>query len=238
MRTSIFFAIPLLLGLTLPVAAQEIDTSKLQAALGGMTPESIAETPIPGLYEIVVQSQIIYLSSNGRYAVQGDIVDLNSTNNLTETARNKLRADAINTVAEEDMIVFPANGESKHTVSVFTDIDCGYCRKLHQEITAYNNKGITVRYLAFPRAGVGSESFNKAVSAWCADDRLKAMTQAKMDQSIEAKTCENPVEAQYELGQRLGVRGTPSIILGNGEMVPGYMPADKLEQTLAAIPKN
>lgn len=236
MRTSIVFTLPLLLGLTLATTAQEIDTSKLQAALGGMTPESIAETPIPGLYEVVVQSQIIYLSSNGRYAVQGDIVDLNSTNNLTETARNKLRADAINTVAEQDMIVFPANGESKHTVSVFTDIDCGYCRKLHQEITAYNNKGITVRYLAFPRAGVGSESFNKAVSAWCADDRLKAMTRAKMDQDIEAKTCENPVAAQYELGQRLGVRGTPSIILGNGEMVPGYMPADKLEQTLAAIP--
>jgi len=212
-----------------------LDTSKLQAALGGRAPDSIADAPIPGLYEVVLGSQILYLSEDGRYVLQGDVIDLDASNNLTENRRNDLRADALGALSADDMIIFPAKGEAKYQVSVFTDIDCGYCRKLHSEIDAYNSKGITVRYLAFPRAGVNSESYNKAVSAWCADDPQDAITRAKLGQDIEEKTCPNPVAQQYELGQQLGVRGTPSIIMDNGEMVPGYVPAERLEQTLANV---
>ena len=118
----------------------------------------------------------------------------------------------------------------EHTVTIFTDVDCGYCRKLHREMASYNDLGIRVRYLMFPRAGVNSESFNTAVSVWCADDQQTAMTRAKLGKSIEAKTCANPIAEQYSLGQQLGVRGTPSIILDNGEMVPGYVPAARLVQ--------
>jgi thiol:disulfide interchange protein DsbC len=130
------------------------------------------------------------------------------------------------------MVVFPPAGPTKHTVTVFTDIDCGYCRKLHQEIADYNQQGIKVRYLMYPRAGVGSESYNKAVWVWCADDRQDAITRAKRGEEIPHKTCANPVKEQFELGQTLGVRGTPSIILENGQMVPGYVPAAQLAQML------
>ena len=211
------------------------DLGKLQAALGGRAPDSIAETPVPGLYEIVLGSQVLYLSEDGRYAMQGDVIDLDAGNNLTENRRNDLRSAALKKVSEKDMIIFPANGDAKYQVSVFTDIDCGYCRKLHSEISAYNEKGITVRYLAFPRAGLNSESYNKAVSAWCADNPQEAITAAKLGEEIDEKTCPNPVADQYQLGQQLGVRGTPSIILDNGEMVPGYVPADRLEQTLTNL---
>ena len=211
------------------------DLSQLQAALGNRAPDSIAETPVPGLYEVVLGSQILYLSADGRYAVQGDVIDLSASANLTENRRNDLRAAALQKISADDMIIFPAEGDAKYQVSVFTDIDCGYCRKLHTEISAYNAKGITVRYLAFPRAGINSESYKKAVSAWCADNPQEALTKAKMGEEIEEKTCPNPVAAEYELGQQLGVRGTPSIILDNGEMVPGYVPADRLEQTLANL---
>ena len=211
------------------------DLSKLAAALGGRTPDSIGETPVSGLYEVVLGSQILYLTADGRYAVQGDVIDLDASNNLTENRRNDLRAATMQKVSADDMIIFPADGDAKYEVSVFTDIDCGYCRKLHSEISAYNAKGITVRYLAFPRAGLNSESYNKAVSVWCADNPQEAMTNAKQGEEVETKTCPNPVADEYQLGQQLGVRGTPSIVLNNGEMIPGYVPADRLEQTLANL---
>ena len=123
--------------------------------------------------------------------------------------------------------------QTQHTVTVFTDIDCGYCRKMHSQMAAYNKEGIKIRYLMFPREGVNSDSFNKAVAVWCADDRQDAMTKAKRGEEIARKTCDNPVEAQFELGQKLGVRGTPSMILEDGEMIPGYVPPTQLAQLLA-----
>jgi thiol:disulfide interchange protein DsbC len=210
------------------------DLSKLQAALGGATPDSVADSSLPGLYEVTIGAQILYLSQDGRYVIQGDIVDLTSSDNITENRRNGLRADAIDKVGEDKMIIFGTAGEPKYTITVFTDIDCGYCRKLHQEIASYNDLGIKVRYLMFPRTGLNSESYDKAVSAWCSDDRNEAITRAKRGETLEAKTCENPVSQHYNLGQQLGVRGTPSIILADGEMVPGYVPADRLVEMLSS----
>lgn len=207
------------------------DLERLKSALGGAEPDSVSELPVPGLYEVLIGSQIIYLTDDGRYAVQGEIIDLDSANNLTETRRSKLRVSAIDAVGENRMIIFePSNGPAKHTATVFTDIDCGYCRKLHREIAAYNDLGIRIRYMMFPRAGLKSESYDKAVTVWCSDDQQQAMTNAKLGEDIGKKTCDNPVASHYQLGQDLGVRGTPSMVLDTGEMVPGYVPADRLMQ--------
>ncbi|HHW76066.1 MAG TPA: DsbC family protein [Xanthomonadaceae bacterium] len=215
------------------VPAKQPDLAKLQAALNGEKPDSVAPAVIPGLYEVVLGGQVLYLSEDGRYVVQGDILDLGSRDNLTENRRGEMRGKAIEAVGENNMVIFAPEGSVKHTVTVFTDIDCGYCRKMHSQMTAYNKEGIKIRYLWFPREGIGSESFNKAVAVWCADNRQDAMTKAKRGENVERKTCDNPVQAQYELGQKLGVRGTPSLILESGEMIPGYVPPTQLAQLLA-----
>lgn len=224
--------IPLALcaSLLTPALAQEGDTpnlDSLRAVLGAQEISGVLETPVDGLYEVRVGAQIFYLSEDGRYAMQGDLIDLENRDNLTEVARNDLRAGQMGELSESDMVIFGPES-APYTVTIFTDIDCGYCRKLHQEIDSYADLGIRVRYLAFPRAGAGSESFDKAVSVWCADDPNDAMTRAKLGENIASATCPNPVAEQYQLGQTMGVRGTPSIILDNGQMVPGYVPADQL----------
>jgi len=214
-------------------APKQPNLSKLQAALEGEKPDSIAPSAIPGLYEVVIGGQVLYLSEDGRFAIQGDMLDLNGQANLTNKRRGELRGKAIQTIGENNMIVFGPEGPVKNTITVFTDIDCGYCRKMHSQIAEYNKEGIKIRYLWFPREGVGSESYQKAVSVWCAQDRREAMTKAKRGESVETKTCDNPVRAQYELAQKLGVRGTPSMILESGEMLPGYVPPTQLAQLLA-----
>lgn len=216
-----------------PAPAKQPDLSHMQAILNGAKPDAITATAIAGLYEVVVGGQVLYLSEDGRFAIQGDILDLSARANLTESRRGELRGAAINGVGENNMVVFAPTGEVKHTVTIFTDIDCGYCRKMHGQMAEYNKEGIKIRYLMFPREGVNSESFNKAVSVWCADNRPEAMTKAKRGETVVNKTCDNPVKAQFELGQKLGVRGTPSLILESGEMIPGYVPPTQLAQMLA-----
>lgn len=215
------------------VTTKAPDLTKLQAALNGAKPDSVAPATIPGLYEVVVGGQVLYLSEDGRFIVQGDILDLGSQGNLTDQRRSELRNKAITAVGDNQMISFGPPGPVKHTITVFTDIDCGYCRKMHSQMAEYNKEGIRIRYLWFPREGIGSESYDKAVSVWCAADQKAAMTKAKSGENIEKKTCDNPVQAQYELGQKLGVRGTPSLILESGEMLPGYVPPTQLAQMLA-----
>ena len=227
------FAITLIL-YAAHLAAAEADQPELkalQAALGNKPLDSVNPSAIPGVYEVVLGSQVLYVSKDGRFAIQGDIIDLNAHSNLTENRRGDLRLKAIEAIGEQNMVVF-APDQPKHTVTVFTDVDCGYCRKLHQEIADYNQRGIKIRYLMFPRAGIDSESYNKAVAVWCADDRRDALTRAKRGENIEHKSCANPVKREYELGQALGVRGTPSLILEDGQMISGYVPADKLAQIL------
>jgi thiol:disulfide interchange protein DsbC len=180
--------------------------------------------------------EVIYVSSDGKYMLQGRLIDLENREDLTEPRRAAARKEAVAKIGEDNMVIF-APDDYKHTVTVFTDIDCGYCRKLHREIADYEAEGVRIRYVFFPRAGLGSDSYKKAVAVWCSDDRRKALTDAKAGKDIEAKSCKNPVKDHMKLGELLGVTGTPSILLETGEMVPGYVPAKRLAALLEAKKK-
>jgi len=149
---------------------------------------------------------------------------------MSDVAKQSVRKKLLE-AQDNKPVVFKAKNE-KHVLTVFTDIDCPYCAKLHREVPTLNEKGITIEYLMFPRAGPNTESFRKAISMWCSDDKLQAMTDAKERKPIESKTCENPVMDQYTLGGDLGVTGTPALITSTGKLIPGYMPADRLEKML------
>ncbi len=194
-------------------------------------PDSIMPSPIPGLYEVVYGAQIIYATKDGRYLVQGDILDVNNQRNLTEHRRAGARLSAIDKVGEDKMIIY-APQKARHTITVFTDIDCGYCRKLHSEIGTYLKEGIRVRYMSFPRTGLNTPSYYKAVAVWCAQDRKTALTRATQDEPVEQKTCANPVKEEMQLGEEVGVTGTPTIITDTGQLLPGYVPAPRLAQIL------
>ncbi|MCU7806658.1 MAG: thioredoxin fold domain-containing protein [Candidatus Thiodiazotropha sp. (ex Semelilucina semeliformis)] len=199
--------------------------------LSGRQVDSITPSPISGLYEVLVGPQLYYVSADGKYLFSGKLFDINSREDLTTPKVAMVKADAIEQMGEENMVIFSPK-EYEHTVTVFTDIDCGYCRKLHDEIDQYNDLGIRVRYLMFPRAGVGSPAYQKAVNVFCADDKNDAMTRAKAGKDVEERQCENSVAEQYALGQKVGVTGTPAIFLTDGELVPGYVPAAKMQAIL------
>lgn len=211
------------------------DTDKLKQQLEKTLPEvnidSLQEVDNTGLYEAVVNGEIIYFSADGRYALQGELVSLESRTNLTEQRKVSLRKDMLNTLDEKDMIIFEPE-KPDYTLTVFTDIDCVYCRKMHSEIEQYKQQGIRIRYMAYPRGGIDSESYDDAVTVWCADDRREAMTQAKQGQELAAKTCDNPVKAEFEIGRKMGVQGTPALFMESGQMLPGYVPAERLRQIL------
>lgn len=195
-------------------------------------------TPAPaGLYEIILGSEVLYMSADGKHIVAGNIFELRPTAtdknkfepfNLTDQRRTGLRTQELNQLDESELVVFAPETETKHTVNVFTDVDCPYCAKFHQEVKALNEAGVKVRYLAFPRAGVGSKTYNTMMSVWCAKDRKQAMTDAKARKEIEELQCTNPIAKQYELGKRIGITGTPAMVLSNGQLVPGYLPAERL----------
>jgi len=189
--------------------------------------KKIDKTPIPGLYEVMVGPRIFYASEDGRYFIQGNLIDLETRQDLTEIKVASARLKAIKEVGYDQMIRFGPE-MSKHEVFVFTDIDCGYCRKLHSQVNDYLKNGIAINYLFYPRAGIGSESYDKAVTVWCSDNRQEALTKSKSGIKIDKKTCDNPVKKHYELGQLLEARGTPLIITESGEKIPGYVPPDRL----------
>lgn len=234
--TRMMLAASLLLGSSAVMAeAADPAIEAIRASLAKTMPtlktDSIEPSPVPGLYEVMVGPRLIYISGDGKYLMMGEMTDLATGDNLSEPKMRAANLAAVNGAGEENMVIFGPD-DAKHTISVFTDIDCGYCRKLHSEMDAYNAAGIRVRYLFYPRAGVGSEAYNKGVSVWCADDRRQAMTDAKSGKKLEAKTCPNPVSDHYELGQLLSLRGTPALVLDDGEMVPGYVPANRLKLML------
>jgi len=206
--------------------------SRIEEAVPELSGSVITATPIPGLYEVMQGGQVNYISADGRYLIQGDMFDTVTELNLTEGRREAARKAAIDQVSESSMIIFrPAN--VKYSVSVFTDIDCGYCRKLHRQIAEYNALGIQVRYLSFPRNGPGTMGWFKAENVWCAGDRNKALTQAKSGAAVNSNGCDStPVAEHYELGRVLGVRGTPAILTQSGELIPGYVEPDELLKIL------
>jgi len=197
----------------------------------GLQAENIQPAAVPGLYEVMIGSQIVYLSVDGRFLLDGDIVDLETQENLTEQQRVKGRKKSIAAIGTDKMITFPAQNPV-YTISVFTDTDCTYCRKLHSEISAINDLGITVQYLLYPRYGPGSKSWLVADNVWCSDDRQDALTRAKHDQPIAAKKCATPVQELYRLGQGIGFRGTPAIVTSDGDLIAGYLPPQALLQRL------
>ena len=191
----------------------------------------IKPAPIPGLYEVMLGTEMIYLSEDGRYMLQGDLVDLGEKINLSERERAAARKQVLDSIPASETIDFVPEG-AQHTVYVFTDITCGYCRRFHQDVAELNGRGVSVRYLAYPRAGTGSDAFTDMESIWCAADQNTAMTLAKRGDPVTPAQCDNPVQRQYELGNALGVRGTPAIYLENGQEMPGYVPPDTLLQAL------
>ncbi len=206
---------------------------KLKETMPSLTVEDIKPSEIKGLYEVMAGANIFYVSEDGRYLIQGRMFDLVDKKDLTEEKLAVAKAVMINAVPLEEMIIFKAPMQ-KYVINIFTDIDCGYCRKLHSEIDQYMAEGITIRYLFFPRAGKDSESYKKAVSVWCADDKNAALTAAKSGSNPPPeKTCKNPVEKQMALGDELGVRGTPMMISPKGHVYPGYMPAKDLAEALS-----
>ncbi len=194
---------------------------------GSARPDSIRPSRIKGLYEVVLGTEVIYVTADGRYLLNGDLLDVQQRRNISDERRAVLYKNAIDKLDEGSMIVY-APKETRHTVTVFTDIDCPYCRKMHHEMAEYNKAGIKIRYLAFPRAGIGSDSYNKTVSVWCADDRATALTRAKNGEQIKKASCDNPVREHLDLVKQLGVNATPTLFLEDGRRIPGYVPAERL----------
>lgn len=194
----------------------------------GQLPDLVEPSPIDGVYLVAYGSDILYMSADGKYLITGDMRDLSTMRSVSEAALTRIRAPIMKELAKTDHIDFPATGESKYTITVFTDIDCGYCIKLHQGMKQMNDLGITVHYVAYPRAGLNSPSAQKWVNVWCSPDRQKAMTTAKAGGKLPKGDCDNPVAEHYRLAGKLGVRGTPAIFTEDGRQVGGYLPPKKL----------
>jgi len=194
--------------------------------------DMIKPSEIKGLSEVKAGANIYYFSDDGKYMLQGQLYDTELKKNLTEGKMADVRKAALDKVSADKMIVFKPQ-TSKYVVSVFTDIDCGYCRKLHSELDQYMAQGITIRYLFYPRAGKGSESYQKAITVWCSADRNKALTAAKKNEPMEAKYCANPVDEHMQLAEEFGMNGTPMIITEKGNVLPGYVPAQQLAGILS-----
>jgi thiol:disulfide interchange protein DsbC len=239
-----FLAAAVLGALSFHAVANDAEDAKVRAAIQSLVPgatiDTIAEAAMPGFYEVVLQGQLVYVSADGRYLLQGSVFDIATKTDLTEASRAVQRRNALKTLGSDKRIAY-APESPKHTVTVFTDIDCGYCRRMHQQMAEYNELGIAVEYLFFPRAGLGSESFDKAVSVWCAADRGIALTEAKAGKELDKKECRNPIEEEYALGNKIGVNGTPAVITADGTQVGGYLPPEqllqRLEQLAAKAPK-
>lgn len=211
------------------------DEAQARAALEqklGIPASELSAAPIEGFFQVVTPQGMLYISEDGRRLLHGSIYDVeNGMMNLTELAMGSVRKAKLEAF-EKDMIVFPAKNE-KHVVTVFTDISCGYCRKLHDDMAKYNEKGITIRYLAFPRGGQGTAAWTEMEHVWCAEDPKKALTLAKASgKSGSNKTCDAHIAEQYALGGTFGVNGTPALVLESGAMVPGYLPPDRLLMAL------
>ena len=192
-----------------------------------------------GMYAIEISGgRTIYGMEDGIHFFTGNLFRFDSgITNLSELRQNKKRKQLMNAISNKDTIVF-GEGEFVETINVFTDVDCGYCRKLHSEIAEINALGIKVRYLAYPRGGIGSEGYENLVTAWCSKDSQETLTNLKAGRTVEMSNCESPVKDQYFLGQQIGISGTPAIITSDGRLFPGYLPAGELSKRIFGMNKN
>jgi thiol:disulfide interchange protein DsbC len=208
----------------------------IAASLNGVKESDLKDSALEGFYEVAVGSTVGYVSTDGRYLIEGELYDLQSRENLTEQSRARARVSLLAGVDKSQMIVFsPKDRPVEHTITVFTDVDCGYCRQFHREIDKVTALGIEVHYLFYPRTGPNTDSWSKAEKVWCAPDRNAALTNAKLGGRIPDATCDNPVAADYELGHEVGVTGTPSIYSASGVHIGGYLPPQELLTTLTDL---
>ena len=234
MRQLVMGLTALSLTATFSVSAAE-DYSAVEERMRALAPTAhsiaISETPVEGVLQVQINGDIVYASSDGKYLIQGRLIDLETREDLTETSKTGVRKELMAGIDESKQIKFSPT-DPDYTLTVFTDIDCGYCRKLHAQVEEYNKQGIAINYMWFPRAGIGSRSYEKAVAVWCASDQQTALTEAKLGSEPDPDQCDNPVAEQYQLGIELGVTGTPALLTANGQLIPGYVPPDKLRERL------
>ncbi|MDH5432431.1 MAG: thioredoxin fold domain-containing protein [Gammaproteobacteria bacterium] len=206
----------------------------LEQKFTGIAIDNVELSPLSSFYQVFYSGEVLYISTNGKHVFSGSLIDISGSEPVNYTAVAKQMQDAlkaperkaaIDDIDESEMIIFKSKQE-KFVVTIFTDVDCAYCRRLHREMPLLNDLGVTVRYLAYPRAGVGSGSYNNMVSIWCSEDRQTAMTMAKNQQTFGNKKCEAPVSNHLELTRKMDLNGTPAIILADGELIAGYMPAE------------
>lgn len=212
--------------------------TKVAAMFDAIEPEHVNTSPIDGWYTVQKGSVVAYISADGRYLLQGDLIDLDLQVNLTEESRTNARRDLIASVGDGQSIMF-SSAETRHTVTVFTDVDCTYCRKLHSQIDQYLEQGIAVRYLLYPRSGPASRAWSTSEDVWCSSDRNKALTMAKLDRDFQTSKCDaSVVSRHYVLGQDIGLSGTPAIVLEDGTLIGGYVSPAQLKARLEAAALN
>ena len=204
-----------------------------------ITVVAVNDTPLTGIKEVIIKNnhsqEIIYVSNNGEFMFDGNLMNMKQRSNLTEQTHNSLRTELLNSFKANHKTIDFLPEEMTDHITVFTDIDCGYCRKLHEEIDAYNALGIGVSYLFFPRNGLNTTAHQKAINVWCADDQQQALTLAKGGQELPPLQCDNPIESQFNLGIGAGVHkvGTPAVVFADGTLMPGYLPAAQMKQRIA-----
>ena len=196
---------------------------KIAAMAPGLTVDKVDLAPLENLYEVTLGSRVVYFTTDGKHMILGEILDTDTGQNLTENRRSELTAEKLKIYDNDQMIVIGPDNPVRY-ITVFTDVDCPYCAKFHRDVPALNEAGVQVRYLLFPRSGMQGRSYERAVGVWCADDRIESVGIAKAGGEVEYRNCENPVEGHYALGQEVGIRGTPAIILDDGRMIAGYLP--------------
>lgn len=235
MRVIRFFAaagLGLLASVAQATEADQAIRGVLQSIQPDMPIETITESPMPGVYQVQLKGgRQLYASADGQFIIQGYLFQFKDGDaiNLTEQAQTRAVAEAIAAVPTSEMVVFAPKNPKTH-ITVFTDTDCVYCQKLHAEVPELNRLGVEVRYMAFPRQGLMSHGGSTLSSVWCSKDQQDAMNKAKSRQEVPVVTCDSPVAKQYELGQMIGVQGTPAIILADGQILPGYQPAPQLAE--------
>lgn len=216
------------------VSAETDGIAKLRQALAksmpNIVPTKISETPVSGLYEVIVGSQVVYMSVDARYMIEGDLIDWKTKRNVSEEAKSGIRLAALDKLGADNMLIYKPE-KVENTITVISDINCGYCRKLHGEMPEYMKNNIEVRYIFMSERG-GSAGMKKTISVWCADDPQQALNIAKAGGEVEEKTCDNPIKKHAKLAHDLGVRGTPAIILESGRLLAGYVPVGELAAAL------
>lgn len=240
-RVVVALAATALLGVSGAAAAEPAKGAQLKdprAAIAtklDVSVEAVRASVVPGLYEVAHGSEVLYVTGDGKYVIAGDLYDADKGTNLTTVRRNQARLAGLKTVSDDEAIIY-APTAPRYTVTVFTDVDCTFCRRLHSDVAEYNKLGVRIRYVFYPRTGPGTDSWRKAEAVWCSPNRKEALTRAKLGNDPGAKVCkDNPVAKTYALGQELGIRGTPGIFTDRGEYLPGYFAPAQLVEKLKAL---